>query len=247
MKPLIVGNWKMHGSKVNNAALLESIKQDCNQEISDWVVCIPFPYLYQCEQILLGSGIEWGAQTVSAYGQGAYTGQVSASMLQDFSASYAIVGHSERRHGLSESSEWVADAAKKIIDQNMRAIVCVGETLGQKEAGQLGSVLQQQLDPVFEKISAEQAEKLIIAYEPVWAIGTGKAAAEEDVAKAHNLIKNLLKEKDAKFFNSVKILYGGSVKPNNAKALLAIDHVDGLLIGGASLDPKAFSEIGQWK
>jgi len=247
MKPLIVGNWKMHGSKLKNKDLLEGVKNYCNTEQSEFVVCAPYPYLYQCEDMLAGSNVAWGAQTVSPFEQGAFTGQVDISMLQDFSCSYAIVGHSERRHGLGETSAWVADSAAKVIDQGMSAIVCVGETLVQKEAGDLESVLQDQLNPVFAKIAAENAEKLIIAYEPVWAIGTGKAASEEDVAAAHNLIKNLLKEKDAKFFNSVRILYGGSVKPNNAQTLLAIDHVDGLLIGGASLDPKSFSEIGQWK
>lgn len=247
MKPLIVGNWKMHGHKAANAKLLEGLKASCNTEVSDWAVCVPFPYLYQCEELLAGSGIAWGAQTVSPYPQGAYSGQVDVSMLQDFVATYGIVGHSERRHGLGETSQWVADSAKVLIDQGLNAIVCVGETLEQKEANQLEAVLREQLDPVLGQIAPENAQKLIIAYEPVWAIGTGKAASEADVEQAHNLIKNLLKEKDAKFFNSVRILYGGSVKPNNAQAFLAIDPVDGLLVGGASLDPKAFSEIGQWK
>lgn len=247
MKPLIIGNWKMNGNKASNALLLDGIKAHCDSDAVDWVVCVPYPYLYQTEQSLQNSIVEWGAQTISPFSQGAYTGQVSVEMLQDFGVTYGIVGHSERRHGLREGCEWVADSAKQLIDQNINAIVCVGETLAEKNADQLAEVLQQQLAPVLNKIDAENAKKLIIAYEPVWAIGTGKAALATDVEKAHQQIRNLLKEKGAKFFNSVKILYGGSVKPNNASELLAINHVDGLLIGGASLDPIAFSEIGKCK
>ena len=246
MRPLIVGNWKMHGSRAKNAALLQAIVADCDVQKADWVVCPPYPYLYQAQSILEGTRIAWGAQTVSAFSQGAFTGQVDVSMLLDFGVSFVIVGHSERRHGLGESNTYVADSAKSVIEHGMNAILCVGETLAQKEADQLEVVLQEQLLPALEQISPEDAKNLIIAYEPVWAIGTGRAAQEEDVALAHQLIKNLLKEKDAKFYNSVRILYGGSVKPGNAKAFLAMDYVDGLLIGGASLDPKAFSEIGQW-
>jgi triosephosphate isomerase len=161
--------------------------------------------------------------------------------------SFVIVGHSERRHGLGESNIYVADSAKLVIEHGMNAILCVGETLVQKEAGQLETVLQEQLLSALKQIAPENAKNLVIAYEPVWAIGTGKTASQEDILKAHTLIKNILKEKDANFYNSVRILYGGSVKPDNASQILTILYVDGLLIGGASLDPQAFSEIGQCK
>jgi triosephosphate isomerase len=247
MKPLIIGNWKMHGSLAKNAALLQAIVAHCHVQKADWVVCPPFPYLSQAQSMLEDTGIAWGAQTVSAFSQGAFTGQVDVSMLLDFGVSYVIVGHSERRHGLRETNAWVADSAKIVIEHKMNAILCVGETLVQKEAGQLETVLQEQLLPALDQIAPENAKNLIIAYEPVWAIGTGKTASQEDILKAHTLIKNILKEKDANFYNSVRILYGGSVKPDNASQILTTLYVDGLLIGGASLDPQAFSEIGQCK
>jgi triosephosphate isomerase len=247
MKPLIIGNWKMHGSLAKNAALLQAIVAHCDAQKADWVVCPPFPYLSQAQSMLEDTGIAWGAQTVSAFSQGAFTGQVDASMLLDFGVSFVIVGHSERRHGLGESNIYVADSAKLVIEHGMNAILCVGETLVQKEAGQLETVLQEQLLSALKQIAPENAKNLVIAYEPVWAIGTGKTASQEDILKAHTLIKNILKEKDANFYNSVRILYGGSVKPDNASQILTILYVDGLLIGGASLDPQAFSEIGQCK
>ena len=247
MSPYIVGNWKMHGNKQENAERLIDLRDLCQSDNVHWVVCPPLPYLYQCQELLEGSKLAWGAQTISAYEQGAHTGQVSAAMLKDFGASYAIIGHSERRQQLAESNDVVADATKAAINAGLTAIVCVGEDAKSRKHGATLAVLQAQIAPVLNKIDPSQADQLIIAYEPIWAIGTGQAAGPEDIALTHRGIQKQLHEKDAKFFNSVRILYGGSVKPANAAALLAIDEVDGLLIGGASLDPKAFSEIGQWK
>lgn len=244
MKPLIIGNWKMNGSLATNLSLLSALVEQCDTTVADWVICPPFPYLAQCQQLLDQSSIACGAQTVSAHHQGAHTGQVSAAMLQEFGVSYVLAGHSERRHELHESDEQVAGIAAMGLAAGMQVVVCVGETIEQRDANELVNVLKQQLQPVLAMIKEHEAAQLIIAYEPVWAIGTGRTADPADIMSALSEIRYLLQEKGANFSNSVKILYGGSVKPANAASLLELELVDGLLVGGASLDAIAFCEIG---
>ena len=242
---LVIGNWKMNGSTESNAALLASLTAGLQSQASRGRlgVCAPFPYLAQVQAALSGtdeSGISWGAQDVSANEKGAYTGEVSAGMLLEFGCTWAIVGHSERRAMHSESSELVADKAFAAAKAGLTPVFCVGETLAEREAGQVQAVIQQQLAPLFAKGDA-LVMRSVIAYEPVWAIGTGKTASPEQAQEVHAFIRQQLPgtAKD------IPLLYGGSVKPDNASTLFAMADIDGGLIGGASLVADDFLAIGR--
>lgn len=235
----IVGNWKMHGSLSENAALLAALRADVRAH-DRVAVCVPFPYLQQAREILKGCAINWGAQNVSEHAGGAYTGEVAVSMLCDFGCQCVIVGHSERRSFHGERSAQVAQKAQAAGNAGLQPIVCVGETLDERERGETLSVVTQQLSAVLETVSAEVKERLVVAYEPVWAIGTGRAANNEDVAEVHTLLRDLLRQAG---IEKTPILYGGSVKPANAKALLHVANVDGALVGGASLNAEDFLAI----
>jgi triosephosphate isomerase len=242
MRPkLIVGNWKMNGSRAANAAArgiaagLQARRRSC-------AVCVPAPYLQQCEDALKGGPIAWGAQDVSAYEGGAYTGEVCAKMLADFACRYAIVGHSERRAYHGESSELVAKKALAVMKEGMTPIVCVGETLEQREAGQTFDVVGAQLHSVLELLPVEAVAKIVVAYEPVWAIGTGRNATPEMAQEVHARLRAQLRAK-RRSGDSVAILYGGSMKPENARELLAQPDIDGGLIGGAALKAQDFLAI----
>jgi triosephosphate isomerase len=239
---LVIGNWKMHGSLAANAALLEGIKAVPAR--ARLAVCAPFPYLAQCQSLLAGSGVGWGAQDVSAEARGAFTGEVAASMLAEFGVSYALVGHSERRSYHGESDATVAAKALRALEFGIVPVVCVGESLAQREAGETEAVVGHQLGAVLEALSLEQLGRIVLAYEPVWAIGTGKTATPEIASHAHHFLRQEIRKRyGAEAAAACRILYGGSVKPDNIKGLMAQPDLDGALVGGASLDPVSFASI----
>jgi triosephosphate isomerase len=242
-RKLVAGNWKMNGSLAANAALLAGIKAGLQQPACDIAVCAPAPYLGQCQAELAESGIAWGAQDVSVHESGAYTGEVSAAMLQDFGCAYVIVGHSERRAYHGESDELVAQKALQALNAGLTPIICVGETLAEREAGQTAAVVGAQLDAVLQTLNAVQLAKVVLAYEPVWAIGTGKTATPDMAQEVHAMLRKRLVGVDVNAAATVRILYGGSMKPENAKELLAMTDIDGGLIGGASLKAADFLAI----
>lgn len=246
-RKLIVGNWKMHGSLVVNTALLNDIQARLKQEttICEAAVCVPMPYLAQCQKELHAAPIAWGAQDVSAHESGAYTGETSASMLADFGCRYVIVGHSERRTYHNETDQLVAQKTLRALAAGLTPIVCVGETLAEREAGQSDQMIGQQIDAVLAALNADQLSGIVIAYEPVWAIGTGKTATPQLAQEVHAMLRAKLSQKNSALAAQVKILYGGSMKPDNAKELLAMPDIDGGLIGGASLKADDFVAIIQ--
>lgn len=241
---LIAGNWKMNGSLASNAGLLDGVRAGAASSKAQLAVCVPAPYLAQAQAALAGSAVAWGAQDVSVHESGAYTGEVSAAMLGDFGCTFAIVGHSERRSYHGESDELVAQKAMRALAAGLVPIVCVGETLAEREQGATDAVVIRQLAPVLDAVGPQLA-KIVIAYEPVWAIGTGKTATPEMAQQVHELIRRTLAQRDAAAAQQVQILYGGSMKPDNAKDLLAMPDIDGGLIGGASLKAADFLAIAQ--
>lgn len=240
--PLIAGNWKMNGSLAANATLLAGILRDEAAVSAELAVCVPAPYLAQVQSVLGGSPVRWGAQDVSAQERGAFTGEVSAQMLLEFGCSYVIVGHSERRSYHAESDELVAQKAQRALASGLTPIVCFGETLEEREQGATDAVVSRQLAPVLDAMRTQLAS-MVIAYEPVWAIGTGKTATPEMAQQVHARLRAMLAERDAESAQQVRILYGGSMKPDNAKDLLAKPDIDGGLIGGASLNASDFLAI----
>jgi triosephosphate isomerase len=239
-RKLIVGNWKMHGSRTANAELLAGIV-GARPYLADVAVCVPFPYLSETAVTLAASDIRWGAQDCSAHEQGAYTGEVSAAMLQEFGCRYAIVGHSERRQYHAESDQLVADKAKAALARGITPIVCVGETLAQREAGETAAVVKRQLSHVIHTL-AHCAGEMVVAYEPVWAIGTGRTATPAQAQEVHALLRAQLAAATPRA-DAMTLLYGGSVKPDNAAALFAEPDIDGALVGGASLKAADFVAI----
>jgi triosephosphate isomerase len=242
-RKLVVGNWKMNGSRAGNSTLLSGIVAGLTGSGADCAVCAPSPYLSQCESELKGSAVAWGAQDVSCHASGAFTGEVSASMLADFACRYVIVGHSERRAYHAESNELVAQKAVIAMNAGITPIVCVGETLEQREAGQTNSVVGAQMKAVLDLLDADTLAKIVVAYEPVWAIGTGKTATPEMAQEVHAQLRAQLKQKNAVAGDAVQILYGGSMKPDNAQQLMAQPDIDGGLIGGAALKAADFLAI----
>jgi triosephosphate isomerase len=224
---LVAGNWKMHGSRASIAALLDALLKA--NPGSGCVVCAPFPYLAQVAERLRGGAVAWGAQNVSEHAQGAYTGEVSAAMLAEFGCRYVIVGHSERRQLYRETDEQVAAKFAAVRAAGMTPILCVGETLEERDAGRTETVVARQLGAV-------KFENAVLAYEPVWAIGTGRNATPEQAQAVHAFLRKRVPAE-------TPILYGGSVKPQNAAAIFAMPDVDGGLIGGASLVAKDFLDI----
>ena len=237
---LVVGNWKMHGHHATNEALLEALRT-AGPLPCDVAVCPPLPYLAQAAERLARSAISWGAQDCSAHEQGAYTGEVSAAMLADFDCRYAIVGHSERRTLHHESDALVADKAQAALAKGITPIVCVGETLAQREAGETEAVVKRQLSAVIHALGHCVGE-MVVAYEPVWAIGTGRTATPEQAQAVHALLRAQLHAATPRA-GQMKLLYGGSVKPDNAASLFAQPDIDGGLIGGASLKAADFLAI----
>ena len=238
---LVVGNWKMNGGRAANAELLAELQAAHVAWRCDAAVCAPFPYLAQVSELLAGSALTWGAQDCSAHESGAYTGEVAAAMLAEFGCRYVIVGHSERRALHGESDQLVADKAKVALVHQLTPIVCIGETLAQREAGETDSVVKRQLSAVIHTL-AHCISQVVVAYEPVWAIGTGLTASPEQAQAVHALLRAQLHAATEKA-DRMQILYGGSVKADNAATLFAQPDIDGGLIGGASLKAADFAAI----
>ena len=241
MKKLIAGNWKMNGGLAANEALLRALLGQIGSPAAEVAVCAPTPYLAQMQSLLHGTAIAWGAQDVSPHEQGAYTGEVSVAMLRDFGCRYAIVGHSERRQYHGETDALVAAKAQRALAGGVTPIVCVGETLAEREAGQTEAVVKRQLAAVIHTV-AHCTSEIVVAYEPVWAIGTGKTATPEQAQQVHAVLRAQITAATA-HPERVRILYGGSMNAANAASLLAQPDIDGGLIGGASLKAPDFLQI----
>ncbi len=239
-RKLVVGNWKMNGSRAANAELIAGLKA-----AGPWnagvAVCVPFPYLADVALSLHGDRIQWGAQDCSAHESGAYTGEVSPAMLAEFGCHYVIVGHSERRAYHAEADQVVADKAKLALAHKLIPIVCVGETLAERDAGQTDAVVKRQLSAVIHTLG-HCISQVVVAYEPVWAIGTGKTASPQQAQAVHAVLRAQLKAATEKA-DEMQLLYGGSVKADNAAELFSQPDIDGGLIGGASLKAADFAAI----
>ena len=243
-KRLVAGNWKMHGGIEQNRDLLSKIVAGTMEiDKATCAVCVPYPYLSQLHSFLKATHISWGAQNISQYDKGAYTGEVSAMMLNDFSCRYVIVGHSERRTLYGEDNCTVARKFKAALDAGLVPILCVGETLDQREAGLMEQVVSEQLDAVIELVGVEVLADSVLAYEPIWAIGTGKTATPQQAQDAHIFIRKRIASQNPTIAAELQILYGGSVKANNAVELFAMSDIDGGLIGGAALLADDFVSI----
>ena len=242
-KKLIAGNWKMNGGLAANEALVTALRQGlaANAPACDIALCAPAPYFAQLQSLLADSPMALGAQDISAQAQGAFTGEQSAAMLKDFGVRYAIVGHSERRQYHGETDAVVAAKAQRALANGVTPIVCVGETLAEREAGATHAVVGAQLGAVLDALG-DQAGRVVLAYEPVWAIGTGKTATPEQAQEVHAVLRAQLKAAAGQA-DRIKILYGGSMNAANAAQLLAQPDIDGGLIGGASLKAPDFLQI----
>lgn len=243
-RPLVAGNWKLHGSRASNASLLGAIRAGLHSGWNlDVMVCPPFVYLAEVSAALQGSPVSLGAQDASAEIQGAFTGEVSASMLREVGCSHVLVGHSERRSLFGESDELVARKFRAVVAAGLVPVLCVGETLQQRQSGATEAVIRQQLDAVLAVVTDDELARGIIAYEPVWAIGTGHTASPEQAQEVHAVIRRAVRARSARIAGELRILYGGSVKGSNAQALFAMSDIDGGLVGGASLDAADFLKI----
>ncbi len=242
-RKLVAGNWKMHGSLAENEALLSGLLAGMGSVKAGVAVCVPFPYLPQVQAKLTGSAIAWGAQNVSQQSKGAFTGEVSTSMLKDFGCAYVIVGHSERRAIYGESDTLVAEKFAAAQSAGLTPILCVGESLEEREAGITESVVARQLDAVIAKRGVASLANSVVAYEPVWAIGTGKTASPEQAQAVHAFIRAKVRALDAGVADNLIIQYGGSMKAGNAAELLGQPDIDGGLIGGAALVADEFLAI----
>lgn len=238
---LIAGNWKMNGGLAANQALLKGILSGLKDPVCDIAVCVPAPYLAQCQTLLATSPVELGTQDLSQHELGAYTGEISVGMLKDFGARYAIVGHSERRQYHGETDAVVAHKAQRALAGGITPIVCVGETLAEREGGRTEEVVRRQLAAVIH-VNGHCISEIVVAYEPVWAIGTGKTATPEQAQAVHAMLRAQLNAASASA-GRVKILYGGSMNAANAASLLAQPDINGGLIGGASLKAPDFLSI----
>ncbi|MEE7547420.1 triose-phosphate isomerase [Xanthomonas sp. Kuri4-1] len=240
---IVAGNWKLHGSRHFASTLVGRLAAALPLPGVEVVVLPPLPYLSDLIADHEHAALSFGAQDVSSNQEGAYTGEVSARMLVDVGATYGLVGHSERRQYHEETSEHVARKFLAAVNAGLRPILCVGESLAQREAGQTETVIAGQLEPVLRLVSAAAFEDAVVAYEPVWAIGTGRTASPEQAQQVHAFIRGVVAAHDARIADSLPILYGGSVKPDNAADLFSQPDVDGGLVGGASLVADDFLAI----
>ncbi|MES2354929.1 MAG: triose-phosphate isomerase [Pseudomonadota bacterium] len=241
---LVVGNWKMNGSLAENEALLKALAPQVRELPGVAVaVCAPFPYLAQLRALLRDTEISWGAQNLNHNRNGAYTGEVAASMLVEFGCRFVIVGHSERRALYKEDDNVVAEKFIAAQSAGLTPILCVGETLEERQSEITEQVVARQLDAVISKAGIEAFAKAVVAYEPVWAIGTGQTATPQQAQDVHSFIRNRLKSHNLSLAEQLFILYGGSMKSGNAAQLLSLPDVDGGLVGGASLSAQEFAEI----
>lgn len=245
MRPkFVAANWKMNGSLSTNAVLLAALKSGLSAPVAvQCAVCVPAPYLSQAQAVLSGSSIAVGAQNVSQHPSGAYTGEVSVGMLKEFDCKFVIVGHSERRALYGEADQTVAEKVEAVLAAGLVPIFCVGESLAEREAGSTQAVVLRQVSAVLDRLGIDAFAKMIIAYEPVWAIGTGRTASPEQAQEVHAVIRHHLSVRDHAIASCVQILYGGSVKGTNAAEIFSMPDVDGGLIGGASLVAEDFLAI----
>ncbi|WP_303783286.1 triose-phosphate isomerase [Azovibrio restrictus] len=245
-QPLVAGNWKMNGSLAANQRLVDQlVARLSGEQRVDVAVCVPYPYLDQVSRLLRGSCVQLAAQDVSSHGAGAYTGEVSAAMLQDFGCRYVLIGHSERRSLHGETDALVAEKFAVVQQAGMVPVLCLGETLMERQSGATLSVVFRQLDAVLARVGVAQLAGAVLAYEPVWAIGTGLTATPEQAQEVHRALRQHVEARDAGVAAALRIVYGGSVKADNAGRLFAQPDVDGGLVGGASLDAEDFLAICQ--
>ncbi len=242
-KPLIAGNWKMYKVPSEAELFAKELKNMPAYGDRDIVVCVPFPAISGVRRILAETGIFVGAQNVYPAKEGAYTGEVSPLMLKDAGVLFVICGHSERRQIFNETDDFIAEKVKAVIDYEMTPVLCIGETLKQNEAGETFTVIEKQLKTGLRHISGDAIRKIIIAYEPVWAIGTGKNATPQQAQTVHRFIRKFIEQNYGQVARDVRILYGGSVKPENIDDLMCEEDIDGALVGGASLRFESFSRI----
>lgn len=241
---LVAGNWKMNGSLADAGSLVAGIKAGIGlAERTEVAICPPFVYLQHVKELLADTPISLGAQNLSQEDAGAFTGEVAADMLTDLGCDYVIVGHSERRALYGESDALVADKFAKALEANLKPILCVGELLEEREAGDTETVVSRQLDAVLERVGVQELGRGVVAYEPVWAIGTGKTATPEQAQEVHAFLRGQIAAQDTQVAENIRILYGGSVKGANANELFACPDIDGGLIGGASLKADEFLAI----
>lgn len=249
MHKIIAANWKMYKNTAEARATITELRevlQDTNDESRSVIIFPPFTAIQATFDAAQGSAIAVGAQDIFPAKEGAFTGEISPAMVQDCGATWVLTGHSERRHVIGESDEVVNKKTIYALHAGLNVIVCIGETLAQREAGQLYDVLSSQLQKAFENLPTPlRVDRIAVAYEPVWAIGTGQTATNPDILEAHAIIRDLLKDSVGALNSDVHILYGGSVKPENAKAILALENVDGVLVGGAALQAQSFAGIIQ--
>jgi triosephosphate isomerase len=243
-QPLVAGNWKLNGSQERIKNLVEGIMGGVGAvTVAEITVCPPFVYLPMVEKLLEGSAVSWGSQNVCEHDSGAFTGEVSAPMLKEFGCKYAIIGHSERRSIYGESDALIGEKFVAANKGGLVPILCVGELLEEREADKTEEVVARQLDSVIKAAGIDAFANAVIAYEPVWAIGTGRTATPEQAQDVHQFIRERLAGHNGDIANNMRILYGGSVKPDNAAELFAKQDIDGGLIGGASLDAESFLGI----
>jgi triosephosphate isomerase (TIM) len=242
-RSLVLGNWKMNGTRSSAESLAKGIVSGLDSDIADIAICVPYVFLADIGQIVKNTRLALGAQNVADKPSGAYTGEVSAAMLKEYGCKYVIVGHSERRTYYGDTDQTVAARFCQAQDQGLIPVLCVGETLDQREKNQTFDVITAQLDAVVDMAGIAAFDTAVIAYEPVWAIGTGRTATDEQAQEAHLFIRNYLAAKAQNIAEKIQILYGGSAKPDNAAGLFAMPDIDGGLIGGASLDAESFLKI----
>ncbi|MEQ1558270.1 MAG: triose-phosphate isomerase [Methyloglobulus sp.] len=242
-RSLVLGNWKMNGTRASAETLAKGIIAGLGDDVAEIGICVPYVYLPEIGQIVKNTRLALGAQNVADKPSGAYTGEISAGMLKEFACHYALVGHSERRTYYGDTDQSVAARFCQAQEQGITPVLCIGETLEQRQQEQTFDVITAQLDAVVELAGIAAFSKSVIAYEPVWAIGTGLTATDEQAQEAHQFIRNYLAAKDQAVAEKIQILYGGSAKPDNAKGLFAMPDIDGGLIGGASLDAESFLKI----
>ncbi len=242
---LVMGNWKMNGSRAEGVALATAISAGLKQGDQGIAVCVPYVYFSDVLSVIKDTPLQLGAQNVADKEAGAYTGEISASMLKECECTYALVGHSERRSYYGDTNESVATRFVQAQKEGITPVLCIGETLEQRESDKTFAVIDEQLNAVIDMAGIEALGSSVIAYEPVWAIGTGKTASDEQAQEVHKYIREQIAEKSQAIAEKVQILYGGSVKPDNAKAIFAMPDIDGGLIGGASLDAQSFLTIYQ--
>ncbi len=245
-RKIVVANWKMHGTLSTNQLLLEGYLNGLSAlQHTDIAVCVPYPYLAQAQAVLAGSNIHWGAQNLAKFPVGAYTGEVSAQMLKDFASDFVILGHSERSTAYCESSENIADKFMMAKSNAITPILCVGETLQERESGVMERVIAEQIDFLLQSRGAQVFSDTVIAYEPIWAIGTGLSATPEQAQSMHEFIRTRVAEHHVSASQQLRIIYGGSVNPANASKLLVMPDVDGALVGKCALNLADFIAICQ--